>query len=164
MNKWNIISNKYYIDYIQNNSKYFKKKLGQSITVEQNSNRELRQGNFSTWYYNNYKAIIFKQGEIGPLHFFIDYYLKKNILGFFMENDLDNIQYAIEWDEDEVKEIGIDVWLSNKLQEIDNTIEENEKIKNEKTDKVGNPEKLRTSPGSTTWSDIKEYYNSKKNN
>ena len=162
MNKWNIIGTKSYIDYIENNSQYFVKILGQSITVEKNGNRELRDGNFTTWYYKNYKAIIFKQGEIGSLHFFIDYYIKKNVIGFFMDSDLEKHQYATEWDEDEIKEVGIDTWLSKKLQEIDNTIEENNENKIKINKEEGDSNKLTLSPGTTTWDDIKKYYENKK--
>lgn len=164
MNNWNIIGCKPYIDHIQNNSKYFKKMLGQSITVERNNNKELREGEFTTWYYNNYKAIIFKQGEIGHLHFYIDYYIKKEILGFFMGDNLEENQYAIEWEDDEIKKVGIDIWLGNKLKEIDETIIQNKEDKKTKTDIIGDPTKLKLNPGSATWADIKEYYKSKKNN
>lgn len=162
MNKWNIIGDRYYIDFIQKNSKYFKQVLGQSITVEKNNNKELREGNFTTWYYNNYKAIIFKQGEIGGLQFYIDYYLKKDILGFFMDGQLETHQYATEWDEDLIKEVGIDSWLGKKLKEIDETIEENNEKKTKINTEVGDASKLTLNPGATTWADIKEYYQSKK--
>lgn len=163
-NQWNIISNKGYIDYIQDNSKYFKKSLGQSLTKQTTGgDRELREGNFTTWYYQQHKAMIFKQGEIGQLHFYIDYYLKKDILGFFLNSDIENHQYAIQWEEDDIKEVGIDAWLGRKIKEID---EEIEGVKGEKENKIntkaeGNADKLKVSPGAVTWEDIKKYKMSK---
>lgn len=167
--KWNIIGPKLYIDQISK-SKYFQKKLGRSLTLEKNNERFLRMDEddntreiFTTWYYNNFKALIFKAGEIGPLYFYIDHFLKKEVMGFFMENESDKHQYLVEWSQEEVNSNGIDIWLSEKLKEIDETLDyhKNENEKEINTIKEGNANKLLSNPGGVTWEDIKKYKQNK---
>lgn len=162
MNKWNITGPKVYIDQMSK-SKYFKKSMGQSLTVEKNSKREMREGSFTSWYHTNYKSLIFKVGEIGSLHFYIDYYLQKDILGFFLGDREDSHQYALEWDQKLIDDQGIDVWISMKLQELDDTIEESERKDIIDVDDDGDSDKLKINPGSVSWKDIEEYYKKKKN-
>ena len=162
MNKWNITGPKLYIDQMSK-SKYYRKSMGQSLTVERNSNRELREGVFTSWYHKNYQSLIFKTGEIGPLHFYIDYYLKKDIMGFFLGGDENNHQYALEWDQELINEIGIDPWISMKLQEIDETISGSDKNESDNLIDNGDSNKLKLNPGSVSWKDIEDYYNKKKN-
>lgn len=159
METWNIVGNNFYINYIQENSKYFKKELGKSLTVEKNEDREMREKEFASWYYDKYKCLIFKQGVIGTLHFFIDYRLKENFIGFFRKEDPDVHQYGVEWDIE--KGENIDAWLSMKLQDVDNTIAYN-KDKESKETTTGDGEKLIQNPGSVSWNDIKDFYQRKK--
>jgi hypothetical protein len=162
-NHWNITAPKPYIDLIKT-SKYFRQDLGRSATVydEKKGDKELREGAFSTWYYNNYKSLIVKTGVIGPLHFYIDYYLKKEILGFFLNSDLDKHQYAIDWDQERIDIIGIDSWISEKLREVDMSLMEDEDKEHAKKVATGDSSKLMSNPGGTTWKDIEAHYNKKK--
>lgn len=165
MNQWNITGPKFFIDQMSK-SKYFKRSMGQSLTMDRNGNREMREGSFTSWYYTNYKSLIFKVGEIGSLHFYIDYYLKKDILGFFIGGSEDKHQYAIEWDQEYIDRNGIDSWISEKLKELDETIDElnRRRIQKEEDSKiVGDKEKLKLNPGSVSWKDIEDYYKKKKN-
>lgn len=162
-NSWNITAPRHYITYIQS-SKYFTQDLGRSHTVydEKKGDKELREGEFSTWYYNNYKSLIVKSGFIGPLHFYIDYYMKKEILGFFLDTDSSKHQYAVEWDQKRIDIIGIDSWLSEKLWEVDNSLFENSDKEYTEEVQNGDSDKLVTNPGGVSWKDIEDYYNKKK--
>jgi hypothetical protein len=158
---WNITGTKKFVDKLKQ-SKYYKQSLGQSLTVEKNGGRKMRQDVFTSWYYKNSKALIFKQGEIGNIHFYIDYYLKEDVVGFFLQNDLDKHQYAINWEEEEIEENGIDNWLSNKLKEIDEQILESDLNKENKDNIIGDENKLQMNPGSVNWKDIEAFYKKKK--
>lgn len=164
-NHWNITVPQNYITKIQK-SKYFQQDLGRSHTLidPKKNEREMREGAFTTWYYNNYKSLIVKSGIIGPLHFYIDYYLKKEVIGFFLNGDSKKHQYAIEWDQDLIDDIGIDSWLSDKLKEVDDILNEVDDKDNSlvEDESSGDYNKLVSSPGSVSWKDIEDYYIKKK--
>ena len=159
MNKWYVIGKKYFIDEVTS-SEYFKKDMGMSNTMvnSKTKDREMREDTFSTWYYNKYKRLLFKTGKIGNIEFFIDYYLKDDVVGFFLDKDLENHQYSKGCDIDDIKEKGINQWISITLKELDETLDfvkrENEKEINKDS---GTAEKLFTDPGNVSWKDIIEY-------
>lgn len=152
-----------YIDQIRTSS-YFTQDLGQSSTMYNNKtgDRELREGTFSTWYYNNYNSLVIKSGYIGPLHFYIDYYLNKNIMGFFLQEDMEKYQYAVEWEQEEIDKIGIDAWLGRKLKEVDQSV--SDVVGKSSNDKTGSADKIRQNPGSVSWKDIEAHYKKLKSN
>lgn len=165
INKWNITAPLPYINKIKT-SKYFKQDLGKSHMVydEKKGDRYLREGDFTTWYYNSYRSLAVKSGQIGPLHFYIDYHLREEIMGFFLDTDLTKHQYAIEWEQDLVDKLGIDIWLSEKLKYIDETLAneiENENNKDQE-EEVGDANKLLNNPGGVSWKDIEAHFNKKK--
>jgi hypothetical protein len=157
MNKWNITAPPRYIDQIRT-SKYFKLSLGQSLTVQKNEGRALRENTFTTWYHKNVGSLIFKKGEIGLLSFFIDHYINDDIIGFFLSDNPDKHKYAIKWEQDYIDEYGIDSWLSKKLKEADEEVDNIGKNKGKKEDNTGDPDKLKNNPGQVTWKDIEAFY------
>tara|TARA_R110000772_G_scaffold2410_4_gene8537 strand:- start:28539 stop:29039 length:501 start_codon:yes stop_codon:yes gene_type:complete len=162
-NQWNIAAPKPYIDQLQT-SKYYKQDLGKSLTFYDNKkgDRALREEEFSSWYYENYKSLIFKSGTIGSLHFYVDYYLKKEIIGFFLEKEEGKHQYAIEWDKDRIKAIGIDSWLGERLKEVDTMLEDS-LVEDKEEVTEGDGSKLLSNPGGVSWKDIEDHFNKKKN-
>tara|TARA_R110000772_G_scaffold5341_4_gene19178 strand:+ start:2855 stop:3358 length:504 start_codon:yes stop_codon:yes gene_type:complete len=159
-NHWNITAPKHYINQIQT-SKYFKQDLGRSAMIydEKKGDKELREGEFTTWYYNNYKSLVVKSGFIGPLHFYIDYYIKKDILGFFLNTSLNQHQYAIDWDQERIDIIGIDSWLSEKLRTVDESLDEDTNKEHEVEEISGDGSKLMSNPGGASWKDVEDHYN-----
>lgn len=163
MNKWNIIAPPNYINQIKK-SEYFSKDLGQSLTVHDTqgvNGRKLRDKAFTSWYYNKYKSLLFKSGNIGLLNFFIDYYLKKDLIGFFLDDNMEDHQYAVEWDQKRIDEIGINAWMGEKLKEVDDTIENIIDNKNNNEGDKGDPNKIYSNPGSVSWKDIEEFFRNK---
>jgi hypothetical protein len=161
MKSWSIIGPEYYIKEFQK-SKYFQKTLGTALTTENKNTggRELVKNDFKTWYYKKFKSLLFLEGKIGPLELYTDYYIKKNVLGFFLKENPDDYQYAIDWDGNYITENGIDSWLGKILKDVNESIEE-ENIK-PKEEKVGDGNKLYTNPGEVSWDDLKDYMNKKK--
>lgn len=161
MNKWSVVGTRPFIDEIQK-SNYFSKDLGKSFMNDDNSNKSLRDNSFTTWYYKKTNALIFKQGTIGNINFYIDYYLQKPIIGFFLESKEDTHQYAIDLDVDDIKQKGVDVWLGENLQQLDNQVsyEKQKTTQKEGIENLdeGDPDMVLKNPGEASWKDIQAYY------
>lgn len=169
MNKWYIVGKKHFIDEL-GNSKYFKKDMGMSNTMvnTKTRQREMRKDTFGEWYYSKYKSLLFKSGYIGSLEFYIDYYLKEDVVGFFLDKDKNNHQYSKECNINEIREKGIDNWMGDALKELDETLNmvknDNQKeINNNNSQEKGDINKVFQDPGNVSWKDIVEYQKRKNN-
>jgi len=165
MNIWNITGSQFNLEQFKR-SKYFLVELGMSNTVKgAGDSRKLREGQFTSWYYNQNKSLIFKIGKIASIHFYIDHYLvNKELIGFFMHGNEDKHQYAITWEQEYVDKHGIDAYLSKLLKEVDDTVDSTDfpEKSNEKVTKDGEGDNVVISPGSATWEDIAQYIKNKK--
>jgi len=167
MNKWSVVGDRVFINEVKN-SKFFQQDLGESFFSLDTSEKKLRNKSFSTWYYKQTNSLIFKQGKIGNITFYLDYYLQKSIVGFFLESKEDTHQYAIDFDVNEIQNYEIDTWLGNKLQQVDSEVYESENKENQKegTENIdqGDPEKVFNNPGEVSFKDLQAYYRKYKKN
>ena len=164
INNWNIVTTKGNIIKIKRASKFFKQDLGKSLTTIDidSGGRKIREKEFTEWYYNNIGVLIYKEGKIGILNFYSDYYLKKNILGLFKGEH----NFMFEFDENKIRETDMDTWLGSIIKESDEEISKIEGNSEDKSDEdkndKANAERVIIDPGSATWEDIKKHYNKKK--
>lgn len=155
-NNWNIVVNDFFIQKYVSKSKYFKKDLGKSLTVEKKNKRDLRQNEFTSWYYNVNKSLIYKKGSLGIIDFYCDYSYSTQIkMGIFLnDNPTKNFIFGIP---DGIK--NFDNWIGDILvnieQEIANENKKGDFVKLE--DKKGNADALKNNPGAVTWRDVVEY-------
>lgn len=155
-NSWNIVVNDFFIQKYVSNSKYFKKDLGKSLTIEKNNERKIRQNEFTSWYYNANKTLIYKKGSLGIIDFYCDYSYSTEIkMGIFLsDNPNKNFVFGVP---DKIE--NFDKWLGDILVNIEQEISEDSNkgkfVKLE--DKKGNADTLKNNPGAVTWRDIVEY-------
>lgn len=164
-NKWNVVTNNLFIDSKVSKSKYFKKSMGKSLSVESNteSGRALREGEFTTWYQQNFSNFVYKKGTMGLIHFYCSYSPERNpyIYIFLDNNPKVNFSFPIPNDIE-----SFDTWFSSILIDIEKKhqeiSDENSGNFREEEKRAGNAENLKNNPGSVKWADIVEYYKSKK--
>jgi hypothetical protein len=147
-------------------SKYFKKNLGFASTMIDNSG-ERRPNNADqfAYYYNTfYKTTIYASGNIGDIKFYLDHHILDPVVVVYIGED----EYVFDWDNNMLKEKGIDFFLGHILKEAD--LQAKEKIKEaqieEEKKKVvtGNADKIMNNPGMVTYDDLKNYLDQKNKN
>lgn len=155
---YNIVTTPQIIQHIKK-SKYFKIKLGYSLTLynEKKSKNEFNENNkFGIFYKEKKKSICQKEGNIGPIDFYSDYYINKQIVSVW----IDSKEYEFDFNfnitniDDYIGKILNDAKVKNEKSENNKEIE---KILSAKPD----PNKIINNPGAVTYEDLKEYYKNK---
>lgn len=153
---YNVVCHPQVINFFKK-SKYFKTELGYSLTLfnEKKNNIEFNKHNeFGLFYKDKKKSICQKEGNVGPVDFYVDYYLKNNTISVWFKDT----EFDFEFSLNEFKSKGVDNYLGDILNSVKESNTKAEKIKiNEKP----NPEKVFTNPGEVTYNDLKEYYKNK---
>jgi len=144
--------------------RYFKVNLGLSSTME-SKNSDLRPLNdkdkFSYFYNTQYKATIYGQGNIGDIKFYVDHYIKEDVLAVYYNME----EFIFEFDKQMVKEKGIEHFIGHVLKKLETEHEErireaeNKKIESEK--RKADASLISANPGAVTYEDIKAYMDKK---
>ena len=144
-------------------SKYYKQSLGLIPTIEKNGERIFNdKDEFNYFYSTRYNTTIFRQGTIGDITFYIDYYIHEELMAFYLNTE----EFIFNYDRNLVRQKGVDFFLGSILKKIET--EESEKAKEAKDKKIeikkeANPEKVFVNPGAVTYEDLKAYMQKKNN-
>lgn len=161
----NIVSGFHTIQKFQS-SQFFRKNLGLVATVEKNGSRTYNENDkFANYYNNTYRTTIYGQGNIADIRFYTDHYIKDDTIAAYYGNTFE--EFLFTWDEQFVKEKGIDSYIGKILKESEERYEEKKKadeLKKLEPKPIGNPDKLTMNPGQVSYDDIKEYLKQKRSN
>lgn len=154
---YNIVTNFKIINEFKKRSRYFKINLGIVNTVDKNGNRVLNdKDSFANFYNTLYKTTIFGQGNIGDIRFFLDHYIKEDIMAFYYNEE----EFIFDFDLKMIEEKGVDFFIGHIIKKIETEYEDRLKeaeIKKAEPKKPGDPNKLTQNPGQVTYDDIKAY-------
>jgi len=161
--KYNIVTNYKINQLFKQRSKYYKVDLGQAITLESRSgDRELNLNDKFAFVYNtHYKNGILRQGSIGDITFYTDHQIFEDKLQIYI--DVEEFIYPINFRK--LEEVGIDAYLGELLKISDEKYDEIIKEQNQEAEidpKVVD-QKIKTSPGSVNYEEIKAYIESLRN-
>jgi len=144
-------------------SKYFKVNLGLVNTIERNGERVYNERDKFAYFYNNqYKTTIYGQGSIGDIMFYLDYYIRQDVLAVYLNND----EFVFDFDPIMAKEKGPEFYLGHILKQVDIQHEERKKEEEEKKATAeakpeGNAEVLLKNPGAVNYADLEAYIKKK---
>ncbi len=159
-----VVTNQKFISFFKK-SKYFRVNLGMSVTMDKNGDRVLSdKDSFAASYNYQYKTGIYAQGMIGNIKFYTDLYIREDKIAAYLDLE----EFVFDFDENFIKEKGIDSYTGHILMCVDRDYQERkDKIRKEAEEKanqikVGQAEKLFNNPGAVTYEDIKEYIRNKR--
>ena len=138
-------------------SRYYKQSLGLIPTVDKNGARVFNEKDeFNYFYSTRYNTTIYRQGNIGDINFYIDYYIQEDLMAFYLNSE----EFIFNFDFNLVKTKGIDFYLGSLIKKIE--VDESEKAKEAQEKKIeikkeANPEKVFVNPGAVTYDDLKAY-------
>jgi hypothetical protein len=161
----NIVSNTNVIVKLST-SKYFRRSLGLVQTVEKGSSRVLNQKDpFNYFYSMRYNAMLYGQGNVGDIKFYVDQYILEDALAVYYGDNFE--EFVFEFDSKYVDEKGADSYLGFILKECDRRYEElkvNNELKKLEPKPQGHADKLVNNPGQVTYEDVKAYMEEKRRN
>ncbi len=144
--------------------RYFKVNLGLSSTMEaKNSDERILndRDKFSYYYNTQYKTTILGQGNIGDIKFYVDHYIKEDVMAVYYNTE----EFIFDFDKNMVKDKGIEHYLGYILKKVEAEQEERMKITEEKKievdQRIANPTLISNNPGAVTYADIKAYIDQK---
>jgi len=162
---YNIVSNQHINNEIKK-SNYYKTVLGKSLSVKKNGRRQFRldeEEKFIKFYMDEYRSVLHRLGKIGRLNFFVDHYLKEDLIIFFYKEK----DFVFEHSPALLRSLGINSYLSSFIEKIETEYKDEMegvgdiKLKDDEEDPK---EKIASNPGSVTYEDIKKYYKNKGKN
>ena len=145
-------------------SKYYKQSLGLVPTVEKNGSRVFNdKDTFSHFYNTQYNTTILRQGTIGDITFYIDYYINEDLVALYLNTE----EFIFNFEHNVVKQKGIDFYLGSLFKRLEN--ENEDRIKEAEGKKIeikkdANPDVILSSPGNVTYDDLKAYLAKKNQN
>jgi hypothetical protein len=138
-------------------SKYYKQSLGLIPTIEKNGTRVYNdKDEFNYFYSTRYNTTIYRQGNIGDITFYIDYYIHEDLMAFYLNTE----EFIFNYDWQTVKSKGIDFFIGSIIKKIE--VDESEKAKEAQDKKIeikqeAYAEKVIVNPGAVTYDDLKAY-------
>lgn len=162
---YNIVSNQH-INNEFKKSNYYKTTLGRSLSVKKNGKREFRldeEEQFIKFYMDEYRSVLYRMGKIGRLNFFVDHYLKEDLIIFFYKEK----DFIFEHSPALLRSNGVNAYLSSFIEKIETEYkDEMEGVSGIKIDgeEEDPKEKIMSNPGAVTYEDIKKYYKNKGKN
>lgn len=154
---YNIVTNRKIIDEFKKRSRYFRINLGIVNTIDKNGNRALNdRDSFSHFYNTNYKTTIFGQGNIGDIKFYLDHYIKEDVMAVYYNQE----EFIFDFDKKMMEEKGADFSIGHIIKKIEEDYEDRLKeseLKKAEPKIAGDASKLITNPGSVNYDDIKVY-------
>ena len=153
---YNVVTNSKLIAEIKK-SRYFRVNLGIVNTIDKNGSRLLNdKDKFAHSYNTNYKTTIFAQGNIGDIRFYIDHYIRTDVMAFYYNDE----EFIFDFDRSMVNEKGVDFFLGHIIKNIETEYEDRLKeaeLKKSEPKKEANAEMILKNPGAVTYEDIKAY-------
>ena len=144
-------------------SNHFFQSLGLVATVEKNGCRVLNdKDGFSKFYNTQYRTIIYAQGKIGDIRFYLDHAIKDDNFGVYVGDNFE--EFVNTFDKEIVSKKGIDFYIGHLLKMADEAYEEkskNDELKKLEDKKIGDPNQILQNPGSVTYEDLKSYMEKK---
>lgn len=146
-------------------SRYFRVNLGLVTTVEKNGDRTYNdKDKFSYFYFNQYNATIYGQGNVGDMKFYTDHFIKDNTIAVYFGDTFEEFIFTL--DPNYIREKGVDSYLGHLLKSSEEQYEERVKKaelrKIEQQKEVGNAEKIMKNPGQVNYEDLKAYLEKKR--
>lgn len=159
----NIVTSPEIVKYFKT-CKYFRQNLGLVQSIDKNGTKAINdQDKFSYFYYSQYKAQIFAQGNVGDVKFYIDYGINDATVAVYFSDMFD--EHIQNFDFDVFKNKGIEFYIGHILKTVEEKHEErkrNQELKKQEIDtQVGDPTKLFNNPGAVTYADVKAYLENK---
>lgn len=161
---YQIVTNLKIMNYIKK-SRYYRVNLGLANTINDPKGGDERIFNqrdkFQYFYNNQYKTTIYGQGNIADMMFYVDHYIKDDVMAVYLNND----EYIFNLDENLIKEKGPDYYLGHILKELDSQHEQRVKAQEEKKAepiKEANPDKVIMNPGNVNYEDLQAYLKKKR--
>ena len=145
-------------------SKYYKQSLGLVPTVEKNGARVFNdKDTFSHFYNTQYNTNILRQGTIGDITFYIDYYINEDLFAIYLNTE----EFIFNFDHPVVKQKGIDFFIGSLFKKIET--ENEDRIREAEGKKIevkkeANPDIVLSNPGNVTYDDLKAYLAQKNQN
>jgi hypothetical protein len=145
-------------------SKYYKQSLGLVPTVEKNGSRVFNdKDTFSHFYNTQYNTNILRQGTIGDITFYIDYYINEDLVALYLNTE----EFIYNYEPNVVKKKGIDFYLGSLFKRLEN--ENEDRVKEAEGKKIeikkdANPDIILSNPGNVTYDDLKAYLAKKSQN
>lgn len=141
-------------------SRYFRTNLGLVSTVEKNGDRTYNEKDkFSFFYFNQYRATIYGQGNVGDIKFYTDHFIRDNTIAVYYGDNFDEFVFTL--DPSYIKEKGVDSYLGHILKSVEEQYEERKKKdelkKIEQQKQIGNADKIIKNPGQVNYEDLKSY-------
>jgi len=160
---YSIVTNFKIVNFFKS-SKYFKINLGLSPTiVGRSGDRTLNPNDKFSFYYNTqYNTIIYAQGHIGDIMFYLDHYLKEDLLAVYINNE----EFIFKFDYLLMRDKGPDFYLGKILKELKEQHEE--RVKQAEENKIESekyspdPEKIKLNPGNVKYEDIQAFLEKKR--
>jgi hypothetical protein len=157
---YNIVSNYKIISEFKK-SRYFKINLGISNYTEKNHDKVLNDKDKFAYFYNSmYKTTIFGQGSVGDIRFYVDHYIREDVMAFYYNNE----EFIFPFDKAMCAEKGIDFLLGHFIKKIEIDYEDRIKeaeLKKVEPKKPGNEQLIKVNPGSVTYADLQAYMDKK---
>lgn len=160
---YNIVTNNKIISEIKK-CRYFKVNLGFASTVElKNSDERVLndKDKFAHFYNTQYKTTLMASGNIGDIKFYLDHYIKDDVLAVYYNTE----EFIFDYDHALLKEKGIEHYLGHILKKLETEHEERIKVAEEtkiETEKrKANAGLLTGNPGSVRYDDIKAWLEQK---
>ena len=167
---YNIVTNGKVLNEIKK-CRYFKINLGVASTMvdSRSKDRSLNTSDkFAISYVEKYHHLIYAQGNIGNIRFYMDYYIMSDFLLYYIGDD-DYEEFKFDFDFKYVKNNSIENYLNTILKEAEDEYtrikqlgierEEHKRnmLKQAHTDKNGDPNKVLVNPGTATYEDVQAY-------
>jgi hypothetical protein len=160
---YSIVTNFKIVNYFKR-SEHFKVNLGMvSTLVDKTGQRRNNENDKFAFYYNNlYNTHIYAQGHIGDILFYLDHYIKDDVLAVYINHE----EFIFKFDQSLMIEKGPNFYLGNILKELNEQNEERvrkaEEDKLKKEERKGNPDSLIQNPGAVSYADIQAYLDKKR--
>ena len=160
---YNIVTNRSVMQDIRK-CPYFRVNLGIVNTVQRSDTRIYNDADKFAFHYNNlYKTTIFGCGNIGDLMFYIDHYIKDEVLAIYYNTE----EFIFKHDRALFMEKGINFYLGHLIKELETQHEERIKASEDKkieTKPEANPDILMKNPGAVSYQDLQAYIKAKNEN
>lgn len=142
---------------------YFRQNLGMIATVEKNGQRVFNdKDKFLKFYNSSYRTVIYAQGNVGDIKFYVDYQIQDDNFGVYVGESFE--EFINTFDRDIVRSNSIDFYIGHLLKIADEAYEEkkkNDELKKLDERPVGNSEQILQNPGSVTYEDLRAYMDKK---
>lgn len=144
--------------------RYFKVNLGLASTMETKNSDERTlndKDKFAHFYNTQYKTTVLAQGNVGDIRFYVDHYIKEDVLAVYYNME----EFIYNYDGKMLKEKGIEYYLGYILKNLEteheDRIKEGEEKKIEAETRKSDPSLLTKNPGAVTYADLKLYMEQK---